>query len=114
LTAYLATYSEVWNCLTEEHRHEVGEDTGGCYNCALEHLSREMTEFETMTLDWHLENVNKFAVDCGLVRDAFRELGLEGAARRIFLLAQERIRSTFEHVGMEKARKQAELERVSG
>lgn len=114
MTAYLAFYGEVWNCLTEEHRHEVGEDTDSCPNCELGKLGAKMTEFERMAFDWHFENVNTFAIECGLVQDSFRRLKLNDTARRIFLLAQEQIRVMFSRIATEQARKQAELERKIG
>lgn len=110
MTAYLAYYREFWNCLLEpgEHRHEVGEDRGGCYNCQLEEAAQRMSEFESVCWRWYMDNVNPFAMQAGIVGEMFKGESLAGAVKAMFLEALNKIHQALEFIQAEMQAKQRE------
>jgi hypothetical protein len=89
--------------MTEEHKHEAGEDRSRCWNCKMEAAEAGMSAFETFTLTWYNENCSRFMVNTGLVAEAYRDLGLKGAAKRIFLAAMNKIHEAFENMAKPQA-----------
>lgn len=106
-------YREFYDALLkpEDHRHEVGEATDGCYNCKVDEALGRLSGYETAALGWYLRNVNRFTFDSGIVRDLFAGLGLaDGPDRRVFIKAMDEIFLAFEGISVELARK--ELDRI--
>ena len=89
--------------MTEEHKHEAGEDRSKCWNCKMEAAEAAMSPFEAFALTWYTENCSRFMIDSGLLAEAYRELGLTGAAKRIFLAAMNKIHSAFEDMAKPEA-----------
>jgi len=54
-----------------------------------------MSMFEAAVLSWYSEHVNPFALETGLVREEFMELGLRGPARWLFLRGLNLIHTEF-------------------
>jgi len=108
--AYLAYYREFWNCLLapDEHRHEVGEDVTGCYNCNLEGLADKMSKFELACWNWYCDNVSPFALEAGIVGEMFRGEGLVGGIKAMFLTAMNSIYQAMNFIQADMQRKAAE------
>lgn len=97
-----------WNAILKEseHKHEKGESTDNCKNCALGRLAQELTEFEFFSLEWYRSNVNQFAFDTHLIGELIKDLGLKKETMTIFLKATNMIYLNDTKIAEARARKE--------
>jgi len=90
-----------------EHKHEEGEDTSRCANCAAGRLVEELTEFELFCIAWFRLNVNQFAFDANLMGDLIKDLELKKETKAVFLRAVNMIYQNDLRISEAKTRKKA-------
>ena len=108
MKSYLSYYSEVWNLLTKEHEHQVGEDTSGCENCALERFVKEFTEFERFCHDWFFSYINQFTLEANLIEGLMREIKFREKEKTLFLKAMNMLYQTQLYIQNEQMKKEME------
>lgn len=85
--ALLAYQLDYWNAFMKEseHKHEKGESTEKCINCAAERLAQELTEFELFSIAWYRLNVSQFSFDAHLIGELIKDLKLTRETKILFL-----------------------------
>lgn len=99
-------YRDVWPSVlkTEDHQHEVGEDTTKCANCQLARAAGQLSEFEVAVWNWYWENVTMFTLRAGAVAALIAEetRGVSRQTKAFFIRALSMIDATMEAVDVER------------
>ncbi len=105
MTAYLDLYKDRWKAILkpEDHEHEIGEPTEDCVNCRLAEIESRFSAFEVGVWNWYFENVNRFALETGIVAGEFQRTAPVGQFRKMVLTGLNEIYLALQDVMGERA-----------